>query len=761
MGVAGGLPRRLAELAERPVARADAGHDRAELAVDALALDEGHREHLVSGDSVRPGQLQPRDREVVFREVGDQVGEVRAGELIGVLVHDVAQALERRDRVTQAPALLGEELAVDDLAREAEPRDEKVRGLHRLLLVGEARGLDVHEGGGVGQPLEIVELGGREQRGLAESHDDAGAERLGGNTLLAVGHQEREPATGLADLDDLLEQCLLAGRGRPREGLIPGGVARRDQHGAERRGDRLGRALHRGERGDEQEVGAARLGHGAVRAGIEVVGALDEAVLGEGRRAEVRRGRREQEDRGRECRRGCGSHRSRVSVERARGLGVVCRARWETVAEALVKGPRGYTPGPSRSRRRRRRQRPPSGGSPSLTHERCSMIVGVPAEVKKDESRIGMQPVGAELLRRDGHTVLVQKGAGLGAGFTDEDYAKAGATIVDTAADVWGRADLIVKVKEPQPQEIKMMRAGQQVFTYYHFAADREMTLGASTRASPRSCTRPRQPGPGGRDAAAADPDERGRRQDVGAGGREVLEPAAGRRGILLGGVPGVEPAKVVVLGGGIVGTSAAHGRRPARNVWLLDVNLDRLRYLDEVLPKNITTVFSEPHAIRRLVQRGPGDRRRLIPAAKAPTSSARPTSGHARGFGHRRCGDRPGRVLRDQPPDDPLGPDLHDRRRDPLLRREHAGRSPHQHAALTNATLPWVLKIANQGTHAIAKRDHGFAQAIGVDKGKLLSKPVAERTAGVHGAFFLREKARGTRHKAHGRSDLRLNRHA
>lgn len=361
------------------------------------------------------------------------------------------------------------------------------------------------------------------------------------------------------------------------------------------------------------------------------------------------------------------------------------------------------------------------------------MIVGVPAEVKKDESRIGMQPVGAELLRRDGHSVLVQRGAGLGAGFTDEDYAKAGATIVDAAADVWGKADLVVKVKEPQPQEIAMMRAGQQVFTYYHFAADRNLTVGCIEAGITAIVYETlEQPGPGGRPTLPllTPMSEVAGKMSVQQGAKYLERPQGGR-GILLGGVPGVEPARVVVLGGGIVGTCAARmAAGLGANVWLLDVNLDRLRYLDEVLPRNITTVYSEPHAIRRLIRTADlviGAV--LIPAAKAPHLIRKSD-----------LKDMPeGSVIVDVAIDqggcfETSRPTTHS---DPIYTIDGVthycvanmpGAVPRTSTiALTNATLPWVLRIANQSAHALAKKDRGFAQAIGIEKGKLLSWPVAE----------------------------------
>ncbi|MGP1309604.1 MAG: alanine dehydrogenase [Phycisphaerales bacterium] len=361
------------------------------------------------------------------------------------------------------------------------------------------------------------------------------------------------------------------------------------------------------------------------------------------------------------------------------------------------------------------------------------MIVGVPTEVKKDESRVGLLPVGAELLRRDGHRVVVQKGAGLGAGFTDEDYTRAGATVVDTADEVWGEGELIVKVKEPQAPEIAMMRSGQQVFTYYHFAADKEMTVGCIEAGITAIVYETlEQPGPSGRPTLPllTPMSEVAGKMSVQEGAKYLERPQGGR-GILLGGVPGVEPARVVVLGGGIVGTCAARmAAGLGANVSILDVNLDRLRYLDEVLPKNITTVFSEPHAIRRLTRTADlviGAV--LIPAAKAPHLIRRED-----------LKDMPENCVIVDVAIDQGGcfetsrPTTHS---DPIYTIDGVthycvanmpGAVPRTSTlALTNATLPWVLKIANHGAHALAQVDHGFAQAIGVDMGKLLSRPVAD----------------------------------
>lgn len=225
------------------------------------------------------------------------------------------------------------------------------------------------------------------------------------------------------------------------------------------------------------------------------------------------------------------------------------------------------------------------------------MIIGIPKEIKSDEYRVSMLPVGVEELTKRGHTVLVEKTAGVGSGYEDARYQRAGAKMVDSAQEVWGQAGMIVKVKEPQPTETAMMTSGQTVFTYFHFAADAELSKGCLSSGA--SCL-----------AYETLVDQKGRlplltpmsevagRMAVQEGAKYLEKPMEGR-GILLGGVPGVEPARVLILGGGIVGTQAAIvAAGMGADVTIMDVNLDRLRHLDEVMPANVTTVYSDAHAI-------------------------------------------------------------------------------------------------------------------------------------------------------------------
>jgi len=225
------------------------------------------------------------------------------------------------------------------------------------------------------------------------------------------------------------------------------------------------------------------------------------------------------------------------------------------------------------------------------------MIIGVPKEIKSDEYRVAMLPVGVEELTKRGHTVLVENSAGVGSGYEDDRYAKAGATLVNSAEEIFARADMVVKVKEPQPIETAMMRSKQVVFTYFHFAADAALSQGCL--ASGASCLAyetlvDRQ----GRLPLLTPMSEVAGRMAIQEGAKYLEKPQEGR-GILLGGVPGVEPAKVLILGGGIVGTQAAIvAAGMGADVTIMDVNLDRLRHLDEVMPANVTTVYSDAHAI-------------------------------------------------------------------------------------------------------------------------------------------------------------------
>ena len=248
------------------------------------------------------------------------------------------------------------------------------------------------------------------------------------------------------------------------------------------------------------------------------------------------------------------------------------------------------------------------------------MIVGVPKEIKNNEYRLALVPSGADALVSAGHTVLIQQGAGFGTGIEDNEYEAVGAELVCTAEEVFARADMIMKVKEPLPSEYPLIRTGQILFTYFHFAASAELTSAMIDSGAICVADETIQQ-PNGSLPLLTPMSEVAGRMAVQEGAKYLEIPMQGR-GILLAGVPGVPPANVVILGGGVVGTNAAKiAAGFGANVYLLDVNLDRLRYLDDIMPANVTTIFSNriniaqllPHAdlvIGGVLRRG----------AKAPT---------------------------------------------------------------------------------------------------------------------------------------------
>jgi len=229
------------------------------------------------------------------------------------------------------------------------------------------------------------------------------------------------------------------------------------------------------------------------------------------------------------------------------------------------------------------------------------MIIGVPKETKSHEYRVAMLPVTAQALADAGHTVLVERHAGAGSGYDDGDYDAAGAQIVERPAAVFAQAELIVKVKEPLEPEWPLLRDGQVVFTYFHFAASLACTQACLkagiTALAYETLT---EASPAGRSRPLLTPmSEVAGRMAIQEGAKYLEKPMMGR-GILLSGVPGVEPAKVTVLGGGVVGANAAKvAAGLGANVVIMDVNLDRLRYLDDVMPANVRTIHSDAHAIR------------------------------------------------------------------------------------------------------------------------------------------------------------------
>ncbi len=357
------------------------------------------------------------------------------------------------------------------------------------------------------------------------------------------------------------------------------------------------------------------------------------------------------------------------------------------------------------------------------------MIVGVPSEVKTDEFRVGMRPVGAELMVRDGHTVLVQSGAGLGSGFADEQYRAAGAMIVHSAAEVWAKSDLVVKVKEPQPQEIELIRDGQFLFTYFHFAAEKALTIGCLDRRCVSIAYETLTDDRGGLPLLTPMSEVAGKLSVQ--EGAKYLERPWGGKGVLLGGVPGVAPGHVLILGGGVVGTCAAGvAAGMGAEVVIMDINIDRLRRLNEIMPKNVCCLYSDPQAIReRLAWADLVIGAVLVPGAKAPWLVRRDDLKYI----------QPGSVIVDVAIDQ--GGCVETSRvtthRNPVYEVDGivhycVGNMPGAVArtstiALTNVTLPWALRIAKHGPDRLAKMDHHFANAINTNRGTLTNQAVAQ----------------------------------
>src|SRR6266513_3580374 len=230
------------------------------------------------------------------------------------------------------------------------------------------------------------------------------------------------------------------------------------------------------------------------------------------------------------------------------------------------------------------------------------MKIGVPKEIKTNENRIALVPAGAETLIGAGHQVAIETGGGLGSGFPDEAYTSLGATVAPDAAAVWAKAEMIMKVKEPIEPEWKHMRRGQVIFTYFHFAADEKLTR--AHIASGATCLAYETVELSTRELPLLTPMSEVAGRMAVQEGAKYLEKLYGGRGVLLGGVPGVAPAKVVILGGGIVGINAAKmAAGMGAKVTILDLSLERLRYLSDVMPANVTLIYSNRHNILEQIE--------------------------------------------------------------------------------------------------------------------------------------------------------------
>jgi len=354
--------------------------------------------------------------------------------------------------------------------------------------------------------------------------------------------------------------------------------------------------------------------------------------------------------------------------------------------------------------------------------------IGVPTEIKPQENRVALTPAGTERLIADGHEVHVQAGAGEGSGFSDEDYTLVGASIADDAAGVFSTCDMVLKVKEPQASEWPMMREGQTLFTYFHLAANRELTEAVARTGSMCLAYETLEVG---RTLPLLTPmSEVAGRMSIQAGAKYLEKPQGGS-GILLGGVPGVKRARVLVLGGGVVGTNAARmACGLGADVTIMDLNLDRLRYLDDVMPRNCRTVYSTPLAIREhLPHADLVVGAVLIPGAAAPRLVRREDLSLM----------KPGSVIVDVAVDqggcvETCRPTTHAEPTFVIDGVVHycvanmPGAVPRTSTmALTNATLSWTRQLARSGPVEAMRKSAPIATAANVIAGKITHPAVAE----------------------------------
>jgi alanine dehydrogenase len=357
------------------------------------------------------------------------------------------------------------------------------------------------------------------------------------------------------------------------------------------------------------------------------------------------------------------------------------------------------------------------------------MIIGLPKEIKNNENRVALTPGGVSALIKHGHTVYVQATAGLGSGFKDADYETAGASVLPTIAEVYGVAEMIVKVKEPIASEYPLIKENQLLFTYFHFASSEELTRAMIARKA--VCLAYETVEKPDRSLPLLIPMSEVAGRMAPQEGAKYLEKPMQGRGILLGGVPGVKPANVLVLGGGVVGTQAAKiAAGLGARVTVMDINLSRLRELDDFMPANVDTQMSSEYNIREAIREADliiGAV--LIPGAKAPHLITRDMLKDM----------KPGTVLVDVAVDqggciETCTPTTHENPTFIIDEVVHycvanmPGAVPYTSTlALTNATLPYTLQLANHGWEKACQMNEDLKKGLNVVKGAVVYKGVAE----------------------------------
>jgi alanine dehydrogenase len=357
------------------------------------------------------------------------------------------------------------------------------------------------------------------------------------------------------------------------------------------------------------------------------------------------------------------------------------------------------------------------------------MIIGVPKEIKNNENRVALTPAGVAEMKNHGHSVYVQATAGEGSGFEDAEYAAAGAVVLNTIEEVYAIAEMIIKVKEPIASEYNLIKKDQLLFTYFHFASSEPLTHAMIERQA--VCLAYETVEKTDRSLPLLVPmSEVAGRMAIQQGAKYLEKPLKGR-GILLGGVPGVPPAKVLVLGGGIVGTQAAKmAAGLGAQVTIMDVSLARLRYLDDVMPANVSTIMSNHYNISKAITESDlivGAV--LIPGAKAPHLITRDMLKLM----------RPGTVVVDVAVDqggciETCTPTTHENPTfiiDDIVHycvANMPGAVPYTSTlALTNATLPYALQLANKGWEKACAENEELNKGLNIANGKILYKGVAD----------------------------------
>ena len=357
------------------------------------------------------------------------------------------------------------------------------------------------------------------------------------------------------------------------------------------------------------------------------------------------------------------------------------------------------------------------------------MLVGILKEIKAEENRISMTPAGVEVMIQNGHTVLVEKDAGIGSGFNDDAYVKAGAEIVDTPKEIFDRSEMVMHVKEPLPPEYELIREDQIVFTYLHLAAAEELTHVLIKSGSINIAYETIQKEDGSLPLLTPMSEVAGRMAIQ--QGAKYLEMAQGGHGVLLGGVPGVDPGTVVIIGGGVVGTNAAKmACGLGAKVYILDMNLNRLRYLSDIMPSNCFLLMSSPATTRKLIKEADvAVGAVLVAGAKAPKLVTREMLKTM----------KKGAVLVDVAIDqggcfETSKPTTHS---NPIYTVDGVvhycvanmpGAVPKTSTlALTNATLPYAVEIANKGWEKAMKENPEIKLGANVIKGKVTYKGVAD----------------------------------